>query len=178
MTDVTILGGPALARPLAASLRRSKLRVKVSGPGVARRTPGTLIGTSLVVFGWAPGTWPELEASAYAADIPALHAWWTADRAEVGPLVVRGLGPCPVCLAGRAPEPSASPAGALADWVIASAALELQAALLNGVTDLAGASLTWLKERPGLSVTSWQRRYTCTAAECGAPSPLMVADHR
>lgn len=176
MADVTILGTRPFAQPLATALHRVGLYPTRHGVGNATRRLGSLLGCRLIVFGWPPGFRPELEADAYASRTPALHAWWTTEAAAVGPLVIKGMGPCPRCLGARATQFRPAGPGMLGEWVLATTTLEAHAAIRHGVTDLAGTSLTWSSDSPGLGVTPWTRRVECTEIECSEPSPLMVAD--
>lgn len=171
MADVTILGPQPLSRPLANALRRVGLHTTRNGAGNATRHLGSLLGARLIVFGWPPGFRPELEADAYASRTAALHAWWTTEDASVGPLVLKGMGPCPRCLGASPPRFRPAGAGMLGDWVVATATLEAQAAVRHGVTDLAGTSLTWSSESPGLGVMPWARRVGCTETECSGAHP-------
>ena len=177
MPDVMLLGPVPLTRPLATALQRMGLHVARLGPAKAARSLGALLDARLLIFGWPPGTHPQLETEAYTARTAILHAWWTTAAASVGPVVLKGLGPCPSCLSGGPTRYRPGGPSALGDWVVATAALEAQAALRNAMTALAGASLTWTSDQPGLTVTPWRRRLTCQGVECGSASPLMFPDH-
>lgn len=165
--DVAVIGLPDVTRPLAAALRRVQLLPRLFTPMAALRSPGCTAGAALTIFTGSPGRQPTLEAEVYTDGTGALHVAWDANTAEVGPFVTPGFGPCPACLA-RDTAPGPGEHRALVAWASSWAALQALA-IVDGSTDLIGASWTWRLGAPGLGLVTWQRRPRCPARQCRQP---------
>lgn len=108
-----------------------------------------------------------IESEIYGAETGALHVWWHAKGAAVGPFVRPGFGPCPACLASaerRHPERGTLPH--ITAWAAAWTALQATAIVEHGATELMGSSWTWHTDNPGLSLLTWPWRATCRAGGC------------
>ncbi|GAA4888715.1 hypothetical protein GCM10025789_01260 [Tessaracoccus lubricantis] len=164
---LTVLGSPARTAPIAAGLQRAGMFARTVTPRDAHRSPGTTSSSALAVLTWAPGRHPVLESEIYGEEIGALHVWWDAKGAAVGPYVAPGFGPCPACLASRENQPAERGTGRhLTAWAASWAALQAMAVLQHGTTDLMGSTWTWNVEQPGLSLITWPWRTGCPTRGC------------
>lgn len=162
-----VLGSPARTAPVAAGLQRAGFAVKTLTARAAHRSPGITAAAALAVLTWPPGRHPVLESEIYGAQTGALHVWWHARGAAVGPYVAPGFGPCPACLAsaGRAPNERGASMH-LGAWASFWAALQAMAVVQHGTTDLMGCTWTWHVDEPGLSLVTWPWRDQCRTRGC------------
>lgn len=167
--SILVLGQPSHTRQLTAAFASTELLAHGLTPGQALRSAGSMLGADLVVLSDPPGRHATLEAEAYAAGVGVLHVWWDAMQAEVGPFTSQGLGPCPTCLAGSAPQAAPGCAAPLGTWACALATLECAALFLAGQTELLGASWRWRLDQPGLSLALWPGREACPTSGCVQP---------
>lgn len=165
--QVIVVGPPDRSQPLCTAIGRLIPATLALTVDEALRHPGSLSEASLAVFTGHPGAYPTLEAEAYVESVGALHVSWGATVAEVGPFVAPGYGPCPRCLS-EAREPGTTFHQALAAWASSWATLQAEA-ILQGATDLVGASWTWRLGSPGVEIVSWQRRPGCVREGCRQP---------
>ncbi|AQX14792.1 hypothetical protein BCR15_02280 [Tessaracoccus lapidicaptus] len=167
-TPTVVLIGPVdMTTPVEAALRRLPLRPATLTPAAALRRPGWCVGAALTVFTSLPGAQPTLEAECYAHATGALHVTWDDESALVGPFVAPGYGPCPSCLAQPA-HPRGPGHDALAAWASAWTALHALA-VVEGSSDVVGASWAWQLGEPGLALKTWRRRRGCPVAGCAQP---------
>lgn len=167
--SILVLGQPSQTRQLTLALHSAKLVAHGLTPGQALRSAGSMLGADLVVLPAPPGRNATLEAEAYAAGVGVLHVWWDSLQAEVGPFTSQGLGPCPTCFAGSAPQAGPGRAAPLAAWACALATLECAALFLAGQTELLGASWRWRLDEPGLGLAQWPSSEACLTAGCVQP---------
>ncbi len=164
---VTVLGSPTRTTPVAAGLQRAGLLARTITARAAHRSPGSASSSALSILTWAPGRHPVLESEIYGGETGALHVWWHAKGAAVGPYVRPGFGPCPACLSSaqwRTSERGA--AKHLTAWASAWTALQAMAVVEYGTTDLMGSSWTWNLDDPGLSLITWPWRVDCPTRGC------------
>lgn len=164
---ICVLGSPTRTAPIAAGLQRAGLLARTITPRAAHRSPGATSSSALTVLAWPPGRHPVLESEIYGAETGALHVWWHAKGAAVGPFVRPGFGPCPACLtsAGRRTCERGS-AKHLTAWASAWTALQAIAVVEHGSTDLMGSTWTWHTDDPGLSLITWPWRADCPTRGC------------
>jgi len=157
--------------------RLERARISLAGCGLRTTSSSlddaTALGVTLPDDGgltlalWRPGAHPFAEEALFSAGVPALHAWWDARRAAVGPFIARGASCCPRC--HRAPVLTPSPSGedpALASWALGWACLEALTYLRHGTSELIGASWCWDLADPGLISTSWAWTPGCRTPCC------------
>lgn len=164
---LTVLGSPTRTAPIAAGLQRAGLFTRTVTPKAAHRSPGTTSASALAILTWPPGRHPVLESEIYGAETGALHVWWHARGAAVGPYVAPGFGPCPACLSSAERTPSER--GGLTEltaWASAWTALQALALLRHGTTDLMGSTWMWNIDEPGLSLFTWPWRADCRTRGC------------
>ncbi|MDO5677513.1 MAG: hypothetical protein Q4G35_08420 [Propionibacteriaceae bacterium] len=162
-----VLGSPTRTAPIAAGLQRAGLFTKTITPRAAHGSPGSTSAASLAVLTWPPGRHPVVESEIYGAETGALHVWWHAKGAAIGPYVRPGFGPCPACLTS-VPR-SLTERGTsrhVTAWAAAWVALQAMAVVEHGSTDLMGTSWTWHTDNPGLSLMSWPWRTACRTRGC------------
>lgn len=165
-SDLRVVAPSGLAEPILAALRLARLPGSTLTPRQALHSPGACLGARLVVWGFHPGAHPPLEAEAFAGGICGLYAHAGADRAELGPITSAGSGPCPRCLDGSVAEVDAGADRALTAWLAAWVALECDAIMRAGSSELLGASWRWSRSEPGLTLVRWARNSQCPTAGC------------
>lgn len=168
--SLMVVGSPTRTAPIAAGLQRAGLFTRTITARAAHRSPGCTSSSSLAILTWPPGRHPIIESEIYGAETGALHVWWHARGAAVGPYVQPGFGPCPACLTSA--QRQLTERGTtmhVTAWASAWTALQAAALVQHGTTDLMGSSWTWNTDNPGLSLLTWPWRTNCPTRGCHRP---------
>nr|WP_139280288.1 hypothetical protein [Tessaracoccus bendigoensis] len=165
--DVRVVGAQHRTTVVARALATGGLHCRCLTPGEATRRPGSILGAHIIVWAFPPGSHPTIEAEGYASGAIGCYAHWGSESAEVGPITVEGAGPCPACLHASPAEPGDHTDPLLGMWAAALAALQCDALLRTGRSELIGASWRWRLGAPGLALARWPGRCDCRAVECG-----------
>lgn len=166
---ILVIGDEPRTAPLTDALARGPFLTRRLTPRQALRSPGSCLDADLVLWVFQPGSHPSLESETHAAGVGALHVRWSATDAEVGPLVFRGFGPCPACLAASV---TCSPDGAdplFGAWTCSWAALQCASLLKSRRSELVGASWRWDLREAALTLARWPRRPDCPVPGCVQP---------
>lgn len=132
----------------------------------AHRGVGSLLGAQLIVWASPPGSTPDPEAEGYASGAVGLYCHWGSNAAVVGPVVAKGAGPCPRCLRSPDTDSTVGDNPLLGAWAVAMAALQCEALLRVGSSELVGASWSWRLDAPGLTLLARRRRVGCLVRGC------------
>lgn len=170
ITPVMVLGSPIRTAIVTAGLQRAGLLARTLTAREAHRSPGSTSDSPLNILTWPPGRHPVIESEIYGSATGALHVWWHARGAAVGPYVVPGFGPCPACLASSPkPQQERGEQTQLTSWAASWAALQTLAVIEHGTTELMGSTWTWNVDNPGLSLLTWPWRTNCATRGCYEP---------
>ncbi len=164
--ELCVVGRTERATAIGLALASVGLPWRAVSPEVALGRPGVVVGSPALIWAFPPGRHPTLETQGYASGTCAVYAHWSGTVAEVGPVLVRGSGPCVACLFASAASNGRGGHPALRSWVAAWAALQCEALLRTGSSELIGASWRWRLNRPGLDLVRWRALPGCGARDC------------
>lgn len=165
--DICVVGAADRTAALAGALSTGGLSCRSLTPRQAVQRPGAFLGADIVVWCHYPWAHPMPEAEAYASGAVSLYVRWGDSGARIGPVTMRGRGPCPRCVGSSDHGPLDGHDPLLAAWVSSWAALECDALLTRGNSSLVGMCWSWGGGTARLSPATFRRDASCALPGCG-----------